>query len=247
MKFLRPNFETQSDENVFWASMSDLLLGLTIVFIVLFALAMTGLTKQSIQNMNTKSKITKQLANEFQKRDIPVDIDKLTGNIKISDLELFELNKWTISDKGKKYLNQVVPIYFDTILGDPEISKNISQIIIEGHTDSQSFSSAKSEEENYTKNLELSIKRAYAVSSFVINQDYKNKDKYKGNLLKLLSTNGSSYSSPVIVNGKEDFTKSRRVELKFQLKDYTFIDLIKKYKFEKPAQSTGSKKASISK
>ncbi len=230
MKFIRPNFESHNDENVFWASMSDLLLGLSIVFIVLFALAMTGLTKQNLDQIKIKRDVTQKLMNEFDKKEIPVNIDKLTGNLKISELELFELNEWTISENGKNYLSEVIPVYFGALLNDPEIKKNISKVIVEGHTDSQSFSTAKTEEENYTKNLELSVKRALAVSSFIASTKFKDKE-YKTNVLKLLSTNGRSYSVPVLTNGEEDYEKSRRVELKFQIKDFTFIDLIKKYNF----------------
>lgn len=39
----------------------------------------------------------------------------MTGDIKISDLELFELSSYNLSPKGKAYLNKLVPIYINTI------------------------------------------------------------------------------------------------------------------------------------
>ncbi len=42
-KFKKAEFE---EENVFWVTMSDLLLGLTMVFMTLFVLTMTGFTQQ---------------------------------------------------------------------------------------------------------------------------------------------------------------------------------------------------------
>jgi len=231
MKFFKPHLENYQDENIFWASMSDLLLGLTIVFMVLFVLSVMGITKQKIEQENLKNKIVQQLSQEFAKADIPVEIDKRSGAIKISELELFKLNDWTISDKGKAYLNKVVPTYLGTILGNPEIKKNIAQIIIEGHSDSQSFKNLN-KEQNYVKNLDLSVKRSLAVSSYIISINSSKKDKYKDDLMKLLSTTGRSFSDPVLVKGKEDYSKSRRVELKFQLRDYNFIDLLRKYKFK---------------
>ncbi|MDD3149631.1 MAG: OmpA family protein [Candidatus Gastranaerophilales bacterium] len=224
------------DKNVFWASMSDLLLGMTVIFIVLFALAMIGLTKQNINQLNFKQEISETLSQEFKKNNIPVEIDKLTGNLKISDLELFELNDWKLSKKGEEYLNKVIPIYFDTILGNEEIKNNISQIIIEGHTDSQTFKETSSEEANYIKNLDLSLKRAYAISEYIVNLDYTNDNNYKKDLIKLLSTNGRSYSSPIMNGEHEDYYKSRRVELKFQLKDFSFIEVLKKYTFTKESE-----------
>ena len=228
MKFFKPQQEQTADENIFWASMSDLLLGLLIVFIILFVLAMMGFTKQKMDEENVKSTIVTKLSTQFKKQHIPIEIDKFTGSIKISDLELFELNEWKISDKGGKFLKIVLPTYFNVLLNDPKIKDHISEIIIEGHTDTQDFKGTKSKYENYTKNLDLSLKRAFSVTDFIINTDFQGKNMYKDNLIKLLSINGKSYSKPVFVNGKEDFTKSRRVELKFQLKDFNYIDLIKK-------------------
>jgi chemotaxis protein MotB len=55
-------------------------------------------------------------------------------------------------------------------------------------------------------------------------------------MIAILSANGKSFSDPVVVNGKEDYKKSRRVELKFQLTSYNFLDLIGKYKINKDNQ-----------
>jgi len=143
------------------------------------------------------------------------------------------LNKWNISNKGKKYLDSIIPVYFDTILGDQKINKNISNIIIEGHTDSQTFKNILSEQENYVKNLDLSMKRACSVTEYIVKMDYKGKAKYNKELLSLLSANGRSYSVPVYTNNKEDYVKSRRVELKFELKDFNVIELLRKNKIYK--------------
>ena len=44
-------------------------------------------------------------------------------------------------------------------------------------------------------------------------------NKSNGNKLrKMILVEGASFSDPVLVNGKEDFAKSRRVELKLILK-----------------------------
>jgi chemotaxis protein MotB len=233
MKFKKRYNDNHSEDNIFWASMSDLLLGLLIVFIALFCLAMVGFTKQNLEKQSVKQEIIKELTKKFEEKGIPVEIDKVTGNIKISDLELFELNKWNISNKGKKYLDLIIPVYFDTILSDKKIRKNISNIIIEGHTDSQTFKNILSEQENYVKNLDLSMKRACSVTEYIVKMNYKDKEKYNKELLSLLSTNGRSYSVPVYTNNKEDYVKSRRVELKFELKDFNVIELLRKNKIYK--------------
>ncbi|MDD3013919.1 MAG: OmpA family protein [Candidatus Gastranaerophilales bacterium] len=233
MRFYRQPSNQDSGENIFWISMSDLFQGLLILFVILFALSITGLSKQNLDQATVKNKIYQKLSMQFKEQGIPVEIDKFSGNIKILDLELFELNKWTISERGKKFLDKMIPTYLNTLLGDPEIEKHISQIIIEGHTDSQSFKKSTNKYDNYNKNLDLSLKRAYAVTEYIVNHDFPQKNKYKNHMIAILSTNGKSFSDPVMVNGKEEFKKSRRVELKFQLTSYNFLDLIGKYKVDK--------------
>lgn len=220
----------QEDENVFWVTMSDLLLGLFVTFIVLFVFAITGFTQQKIKQQDVQLAVGKKLSTEFKKNNINVEVDKVTGKIKISDLELFELNKYELSPNGKVFLSKFLPIYLNTLFSDKEIKKNLSQIIIEGHTDSHTFSGAKSYEENYSKNMELSLKRANSVANYIVFIKFPKKNVYEKNLLKLMSVNGKSFSEPILTNGQEDYKKSRRVELKIMFKDNGVIDLLKKHK-----------------
>ena len=67
------------------------------------------------------------------------------------------------------------------------------------------------------KNMELSLKRAYAVANYMTNTPY---NKANGNKLrKMIIVEGASFSNPVLVNGREDYNKSRRVELKVVMKN----------------------------
>lgn len=217
----------QEDENVFWVTMSDLLLGLLVTFIVLFVFAITGFTQNKVQQQQVQYEVGKKLASEFKKNNINVEIDKVTGKVKISDLELFELGKYDLSPRGKKFLNKFLPIYLNTIFANKDIKKNISQIIIEGHTDSHTFSGASSYQENYARNMDLSLKRANAVARHIVFINFPKKKSYERSLIKLMTVNGKSFTEPVMVNGKEDYRKSRRVELKIMFKDYTVVDFLK--------------------
>ena len=230
MKYARYRQDNQNtgDDNVFWVTMSDLLLGLVVVFLVLFVFAITGFTQNKVNEHEMQYEVTEKIAQELQKNNINVDVDKFSGRIKISDLELFELNSWELSPKGRAYMSKFVPVYFNTIMKDPDVRKNISQIIIEGHTDSQAFAGAKSAEDKYFKNMDLSLKRASSVARYIVYANYSGKEKYENELFKLLSVEGKGPSEPVIVNGKEDYAKSRRVELKLMFKDKSILDSIKK-------------------
>ena len=90
IKFLKKNSANGSEENIFWVTMADLLLGLAIIFITLFVLAMTGFSQQNIQQQKVQMEVSEKIGQELQKADIKVDMDKMTGDLKISDVELFE-------------------------------------------------------------------------------------------------------------------------------------------------------------
>ena len=229
MKYVKYRAEAQGgDDNVFWVTMSDLLLGLVVVFLVLFVFAITGFTQNKVNEQEKQYEVTEKIAKELEKNNIKVDVDKFSGRIKISDLELFALNSAELSPKGRAYMSKFVPVYLNTVMKDPEVRKNITRIIIEGHTDSQAFAGAKSDEEKYFKNMDLSLKRASAVAQYIVFSDFLGKHAYEKDLFKLLSVEGKGPSEPVIVNGKEDYAKSRRVELKLMFKDKSVLDAIKK-------------------
>lgn len=221
--------KTQNDDNnVFWVTMSDLMLGVAVIFIVLFVFAITGFTQNKINQHNMQYQINEKLIQELNKKNINAEIDKISGIVKISDLELFELNSWQLSKKGEEYLQKFIPVYLNTILNDKETFDNIQQISIEGHTDSQAFKNTKTEEEQYLKNLNLSLNRAEAIANYIIKLNAQNNNNYNEKLTKLLSVEGKSFSKPIVINGKEDFNKSRRVELKIIFKEKNLLNLIKK-------------------
>lgn len=229
MKYIKYKTDAQGeDNNVFWVTMSDLLLGLVVVFLVLFVFAITGFTQNKVNEQEKQYEVTEKIAEELQKNNIKVDVDKFSGRIKISDLELFALNSSELSEKGKAYMSKFVPVYLNTIMKDKKIRENITGIIIEGHTDSQTFAGAKSEEEKYYRNMDLSLKRASAVAQYIVFSKYSGKEAYQKDLFKLLSIEGKGPSEPVLVNGKEDYAKSRRVELKLMFKDQSILDSLTK-------------------
>ena len=78
------------------------------------------------------------------------------------------------------------------------------------------------------KNMELSLNRAYAVANYMTNTPYNKANGDK--LRKMIIVEGASFSNPILVDGKEDFSKSRRVELKLVMKQEA------KEKFEKEHQ-----------
>lgn len=215
MKF-RPKKEDNSENNIFWVTMTDLMTALVLVFIVLFFYTYMTSYYEKIQGQLEQKKATEAMQKTLKEQNIVANVDN-TGIVKISDLELFELNSYELSPKGRAYLSKFAPAYLNSIFSNDYLNKNIEKIIIEGHTDSQTFAGKYSEDEQYMKNMDLSLKRAFTVAEFIANTPY---NKTNGDRLrKMILVEGASFSSPVIINGKEDFAKSRRVELKIIMKN----------------------------
>lgn len=215
------------EENVFWVTMSDMLLGLMMVFMTLFVLAMTGFTQKKIQQQATQSEVAKKLNTALKEQKIDATIDKMSGQVKISDLELFDVNSYQLSPRGQKYLDKFIPIYVNTIFSNPKLSDKITNVIIQGHTDSQTYAGIGTKEGQFIENMDLSLKRANAVEEYMFRTGYNK--KYTDKLTKTVVVEGKSSSDPVMVNGKEDYNKSRRVELKLVVEDGSNIqDLLLK-------------------
>ncbi len=100
----------------------------------------------------------------------------------------------------------------------------IAEIIIEGHTDTQS---------SYRTNMELSCNRAKAVAEFCLDDRNGLSEEQILRLQQLLTVNGRSYSNPVYIKDaagnattEVDMDASRRVEIKFRLKEDEMIEKI---------------------
>ena len=214
---LRRNVYDNNEGNIFWITMTDLMTGLVLVFVVLFFYTYVTSHLELIKQKLAKENATKLIEDSLKAQNIEATVDSVTGIVKIADIELFELGSYNLSDKGKKYLDKFAPVYFNSLFSNDYLNKNIEKIIIEGHTDSQMFKGRYSEDEQYMKNMELSLNRAYTVANYMTNTPY---NKTNGNKLrKMILVQGASFSSPIMTDGKEDFAKSRRVELKVVTKN----------------------------
>ncbi len=208
--------EEPTQDNIFWVTMTDLMTALVLVFIVLFFYTYMTSYYEKIQGQIEQKKASEALEQTLKEQKIKANIDDITGVVKISDLELFDINSYELSEKGKNYLDKFAPAYFNSIFSNNYLNNNVEKIIIQGHTDSQTYKGKFSADEQYMKNMDLSLKRAYSVANYMTNTPY---NKANGNKLrKMIIVEGASYSTPIIINGQEDYNKSRRVELKVVMK-----------------------------
>jgi len=135
-----------------------------------------------------------------------IDIDKKTGSLKLASNILFEVGQSTLKDEAKIELKKAFEQYIGTLLNNKEISPHLDKIIVEGHTDSDG---------SYIYNLNLSQKRALAVMQYLLTLDFSKQH----NIRPLMTASGRAYLDSIKVNGVEDKEASRRIEIKFRLKN----------------------------
>ena len=177
------------------------------------------IAKIKIKNL-TGIKLT-VIAKLKEKLGKSINIDEKSGAIKFSSNILFDQNEYKLKEDSKKELSTILKKYLNALLGDKEMKKFIESITIEGHTNSDG---------SYLSNLQLSQQRAHAVMQFL----------YESNIIdrNLLSTyvNSSGRSSADLIldsNGNEDKDASRRIEIKFTIKNEEAIKELQNYLGEK--------------
>ena len=162
-----------------------------------------------------RSELIEALKKEFDDSSLKVAVDEKSGAITMDSSILFEYNQDELKDSGKDFLDAFMPRYLK-ILMSPQYSSYISEIVIEGHTDTSG---------TYLFNLDLSQKRAFSVAAYCTDPDSNMLSKKElESLEKVLSSNGKSFSDPVYnEDGTENAEASRRVEILFRLRDEEMI------------------------
>ena len=240
---MRRRDHVKKEENVsYWQSYSDMMAALLLIFVLVIAVAIVALNdykeklaeqneellarqdlleKQELEEkqaeidkiIGVKQEIIEALNQEFSKEEIAINIDKQTGAIVFDASILYDRSKSELKGEGIQFLDRFLPIYIG-VLFSSEFKDDIAEIIIEGHTDTDS---------GYMYNLGLSQDRALSVVEYCLSDSSLSKEQ-KEQLRSVITANGRSFSNPVYdADGKVNLTKSRRVEVKFRLKDEEMI------------------------
>jgi chemotaxis protein MotB len=153
----------------------------------------------------------------------------MTGDLKIPSSALFEVNSYVLKPEGKKFLDRLTPIYVNTIFSNDKLVNNIDSIIIQGHTDSQAFAGLTNINDQFVYNMDLSTKRANSVAAYMLGAHYK--PEYNEGFRNMITVEGRSFNDLILDDqGNEDMAKSRRVEIKLKVSDWsiaTFFGLKK--------------------
>lgn len=197
-------------ENVFALSTGDLMAGLLFIFILLLMGALLQVQEKAEQDEEIvrkydqiKTQLYIDLQEEF-KDDLKVWRAEIDSTLCVRFQEpsmLFDNNQATLKENFKEILNDFYPRYI-AILNKLEYRDNIEEIRIEGHTDSNG---------SYFHNMELSQNRTRAVLQYCMGLMKPEQIDWAKNFI---TANGLSSSHPILRDGVEDKSLSRRVEFR---------------------------------
>ena len=164
--------------------------------------------------LGVRTRIVEDLRNALARANVSATVDPNTGDIVLDSTLMFETNSSAIREEGLAQLDRLIPIYLDVLLRE-EYRDYVAEIIIEGHTDSTG---------RYERNLELSQERALSVAKYCTSMTTLT-SRQRDQLKKIITAQGRA-DSDLIYNpdGTENQDRSRRVEIKFRLKDTEMIE-----------------------
>lgn len=171
------------------------------------------------QIIGVKADLIAELKEEFDANNLNVTIDNADGSITLDSNVLFGYNENVLTNEGNAMLSEVLPVYCKVLMA-PQYQDYLAEIRIDGYTDTDG---------DYLYNLQLSQERALAVANYLMSSagSFLTEEEL-ANLREKLTANGHSMSNPVYdENGEIDMDASRRVEIKFSLKDEEMINEMK--------------------
>ncbi|MCI5530832.1 MAG: OmpA family protein [Blautia sp.] len=187
--------------------------------------------QQKIDNIiGVKAEVVESLKQEFKNNNVNVDIDSQTGALILDANVMFDYDEAELTEEGEQALRSVLPIYCKVLLQE-NYKPYLAEIIIDGYTDTDG---------DYAYNLELSQRRSLAVAQYLLDIQWEFlSDKESLDLQDYLTVNGHSMANPILdANGNVDKDASRRVEVKFRLKDDEMIEELSKIMAESDAADT---------
>ena len=202
----------------FWTAYSDLLAGMLLVFVLLLVVALfhyAAFNRQKEELLETQEsrllsfhelqlQLVERLQGAFVGEDIQVDPN--SGVIRIDAGILFGEGEAILRPQGRQRLTEMFDAYFSVILSS-EFNTFIDLVEIEGHTNSNG---------TYLNNLELSQQRALVVMRALLAHAGADRER----LQRIVVAGGRSFSHLILdENGQEDAVRSRRIEIKFRLKE----------------------------
>lgn len=236
----RASAHHEEDEGYF-VSMSDMLTGLLFVFIILllyFALQFKQTTEELTGANKARKELLEELQQRLQKQNLRVEIDPVTGVLRMSENEkdaiLFASKSPNLTDQGRGAVKKVadalaavLPCYTEDhpSLKCRRPSKSpyrIDALFIEGHTDKQSYILGGRD-----RNIDLSAERAINTYLAMLQRQpeldglttvYRGLGGKSDRPVPILSVSGYGSKRPVPGHDSfnlRDLSTNRRIDLRF--------------------------------
>ena len=218
------------NDDPFLISISDLMAGLLIIFILTlsyyvltFSKKTTELAESNIKRANMLRLIQKTL----ERRGIKVKVDLEHGVLHLPEGILFDSGRAEIKENGVKLLMQLGPILYE-VLTRPEFKGSVETIFIEGHTDNVPI------HKPFHSNWELSTQRAINTWRQLLKVSPELMELENENKEPLFSCSGYADTRPVASNATaEGRRENRRIDFRFSMvpphiEEGSLIEKIKK-------------------
>ena len=208
--------DTPVEDGGIWLSIGDLMSGLLMFFALLFVTVQLQLQEKIAQLEQYQEAFDRLPAailaalNQEMPPGTQLNVDPRTGDVSIPDAILFDENSAELKAEGKQFLQQFVPIYSRVIFGSDLFDRQITRIIVEGHT------SSKGEER---ANMSLSLRRSLAVTDYILSDalNFPSKPQF---VQKILAAGRGESDA----NRDRDDPSDRKVVFRFQLRRQDPLD-----------------------
>lgn len=216
-----PTATAENDD--FWIPVSDLMALLMLVFLLIAIMyqVRVEIDQQKIKDVaviydQLRQALYRDLESEFaddlEKWGATIDPDQLVVSFSEPSI-LFASGSFELRPRFESILGDFFPRYLAILMQD-KYRDEIEEVRIEGHTSSVCVGCAD-EQQSYFYNMELSQRRTLSTLKYALStsQEPERRDW----LLANITANGLSFSKRVLVDGKEDYAASRRVDFRVKI------------------------------
>lgn len=215
-----------ADESGYWISLSDLLAGMLIIFILTLCYAVLEFAeerdelqefqKEISESLKLRSQILQAIADSLHSRDseIVIEVDTARGAILLPEGVLFGSGQARLSSRGIQTLEVLAPVIYDILIQE-QFTGQVETIFVEGHTDDRPISPKL--QRIFSSNWELSSQRA--INAWRVLRASADLDSLRnGSGQQLFSCSGYADSRPVQEgDSPEDRRRNRRISLRFNM------------------------------
>jgi chemotaxis protein MotB len=214
----RPKRDDSDEVPEYWITYSDLMVSLLMTFALLLFLALARVQTEvgraeTLVNANKNAILVAGKA--LQGSGNLIALDTLTGTLSMNAEVLFAYGSAELRPVAAEQIRRIAIEFIPRLLEQPSVDSLIQEIVIEGHTDTVA---------TYMWNLRLSQERAYAVMRAMVESTYGM--PHAERLRSLVVASGKSEVRPIVLDGKIDDARSRRIEIHIRFRDDAILERI---------------------